>query len=278
MIELTLSQRKSILLEILNIFHLFCTQNNLDYFLFYGSLLGAVRHKGFIPWDDDIDIVMPFSDYNRFLDMWKDNSIEGIKLGHHSSRDFKHYGWSFSKLVKKNTILKRTDVSNKYESIGISIDIFPLYPALRNNHRDLSNKLNKLEQRLELKRYTIKKHFNVIIDKLKQKEIITAIKQILLSLYIQVVREKHYHQIEKCLLDEIELNQDFLFYFTPSQSNVLFSKSYFAFTTAVEFENNTYKTVVDAKNILAFYYGDYNKLPPIEKQKGHSVRAYLKVE
>ena len=65
MIRMKEVEIKQIQIEILKEFSNYCDQNNLVYFLGYGTLLGAVRHKGFIPWDDDIDVVMPRSDYNN---------------------------------------------------------------------------------------------------------------------------------------------------------------------------------------------------------------------
>jgi lipopolysaccharide cholinephosphotransferase len=65
--ELSLEEIKRVALDILQDVADFCERNSLRYFLAYGTLLGAVRHRGFIPWDDDIDICMPRSDYERFL-------------------------------------------------------------------------------------------------------------------------------------------------------------------------------------------------------------------
>ena len=64
---------RSIQIAILNSVDAFCRKNNLKYSLAYGTLIGAVRHKGFIPWDDDIDIIMPRPDYDRFVAKYKDS-------------------------------------------------------------------------------------------------------------------------------------------------------------------------------------------------------------
>lgn len=65
-------------LEILDVVHQICVSNGLKYSLAYGSLLGAVRHGGFIPWDDDVDLMMPRADYERFLTLWEENPPSGI--------------------------------------------------------------------------------------------------------------------------------------------------------------------------------------------------------
>lgn len=64
---ITTHELRKIQIEILKSIHNYCQENNLRYSLAYGTLLGAVRHKGFIPWDDDIDIMMPRPDYEQFL-------------------------------------------------------------------------------------------------------------------------------------------------------------------------------------------------------------------
>ena len=69
--EMTLRELQLFALEILKDVHQFCTQNNIKYSLYAGTLLGAIRHQGFIPWDDDIDIVMPRDDYNRFCQTYQ---------------------------------------------------------------------------------------------------------------------------------------------------------------------------------------------------------------
>ena len=69
--EVSEDESKKIQFEILKYIHDICEENNLQYFLAYGSLLGAVRHSGFIPWDDDLDIIMTHSNYNRFLKVCK---------------------------------------------------------------------------------------------------------------------------------------------------------------------------------------------------------------
>ena len=74
---ISLEELKNIQKEVLNEVVTFCNDNNIRYFLAYGTLLGAIRHKGYIPWDDDIDIHMPRLDYEKFIELY--NNIISIK-------------------------------------------------------------------------------------------------------------------------------------------------------------------------------------------------------
>lgn len=101
LIPLTLEQHQQILYEILYMVDDFCKAHDIPYFLVGGSLLGAVRHQGIIPWDDDVDIAMTRDNYERFIKEFHAESVEGYEL-----YDFEHkedYLFPFAKLVKNNT-------------------------------------------------------------------------------------------------------------------------------------------------------------------------------
>ena len=72
--ELTLDELKGIEFDILKHFDAFCKEHNIRYYLAYGTLLGAIRYKKFIPWDDDVDVLVPREDYERLLKIYKDNA------------------------------------------------------------------------------------------------------------------------------------------------------------------------------------------------------------
>ena len=115
-------------IELLDLFVAICERHELKYSLGYGTLLGAVRHKGFIPWDDDIDIIMPREDYERFIKLWAELKVSKYVL--EESRFNDYYTNSFMKLNKANTAyLGEGVVRGMYDSgayNGIFIDIFPM--------------------------------------------------------------------------------------------------------------------------------------------------------
>lgn len=112
---------KPILLETLCEFHSFCGKNDLEYFLVGGTLLGAVRHEGFIPWDDDADVVMPRKDYDRLLKLY-DQFDYPFELK--SPKNIKNFRIPFAKLTNEKVIIEE-DTYVPFRN-GVWLDIFPL--------------------------------------------------------------------------------------------------------------------------------------------------------
>lgn len=112
-------------LEIMDIVHKFCEDNNLRYSIAYGTLLGAKRHEGFIPWDDDIDIIMPRVDFNKFIELWKTKAPEGYLIeDYHENNKLTN---NFLKIMKSHTTFLQKDYKKNSSSYhGIFIDIFPM--------------------------------------------------------------------------------------------------------------------------------------------------------
>lgn len=121
--DIALEEQKRIELEILASFDAFCRLHDLQYQIAFGTLLGAIRHEGFIPWDDDIDIVMPRNDYERFFCLFRScNTNDHLKLL--SYRD-KTSIYPFFKLVDTRTKVIEISVNPRYTT-GVWIDIFPI--------------------------------------------------------------------------------------------------------------------------------------------------------
>lgn len=110
------------MLRMLYEFDILCRKEGLHYYLFFGSLLGAVRHHGFIPWDDDIDIAMPREDYNKLLEISCDWVQSFDFLCFEKDDSFPFY---FGKLSDKGTEIENTYIK-KVNNLGIYIDVFPM--------------------------------------------------------------------------------------------------------------------------------------------------------
>ena len=112
--------------KILDYYVNFCEKNNLKYYLAYGTLLGAIRHNGFIPWDDDIDVHMPPQDYQKFINLFKKDNNNDYFLQTIDTEKYFHA--TFTKIRKNNSCMVEKEWSYMKIHKGINIDIFPLYP------------------------------------------------------------------------------------------------------------------------------------------------------
>ena len=119
-------------LEILKPVDALCMKEGIQYYLVGGTLLGAIRHKGFIPWDDDLDIAIPRADYNRFIEICLCGGLGKNYELHHISTD-KNYWLPFAKIRKKNTLFNETDIKMLDCRKGIFIDVFPLDSCAKNS-------------------------------------------------------------------------------------------------------------------------------------------------
>ncbi len=121
---LTVDEIKKLQLDILVRFADYCEKNNLCYFLYAGTLLGAVRHKGFIPWDDDIDVIMPRPDYEKFLKMTRETPLSpDLETRSHRTND--NYNATFIKIVDNRTQGHENHLAKEIMS-GVWIDVFPV--------------------------------------------------------------------------------------------------------------------------------------------------------
>lgn len=122
--EEKLRQLQLTMLEILKVFDKFCREYGLKYSLYAGSLLGAVRHKGFIPWDDDLDVCMSRADYEKFLELWQKAPVAGYVL--QNKENSRYFDQSFSKIRKDHTTFLQDEWQIGNHHTGIFLDVFPL--------------------------------------------------------------------------------------------------------------------------------------------------------
>lgn len=120
--KITLEEIRQIQLEILTYIDTFCKNNNIPYVLNYGTLLGAIRHKGYIPWDDDIDISMSRQDYDRFIELFKHDKSKYKIISLETNKDYFN---NFIKIEDIETEIIYSNLQKSYKS-GIFIDIFPI--------------------------------------------------------------------------------------------------------------------------------------------------------
>ena len=257
--KMTLKECKEISLDILIDVAEFCEKNNITYYLSVGTLLGAIRHKGFIPWDDDIDIMMPRPDYTRFLKEYRSDKYKVYKPS-----EGRFY---YAKIYDPSTVKYETDVDyNKYEPIGVDIDLFPLDGIV--NDKEIIDKIYKKECFLEtLLRLSNQPIFN-------RKNPIKAINRII----PRIIGSKNLvRMIEKNAQTYDYDSSDYVIRmrwspngFTGALPKSIYEKDY------AEFEGHRFCIPKGYDEWLTAFFGDYMTLPPEDKRVVHKFECYRK--
>ena len=247
---------RSIQMGILDHVHQFCEEHGITYFLSSGSLLGAVRHGGYIPWDDDIDIYMPRKDYERLLREFKDN--EQFKLLNPAKEP--HYYYTFAKVVDTRTLMIEKETEG-FE-IGVYMDIFPVdYVPDDLKERERVFKRKKLLYKI--RRCKISKS-NPLHSRLAYwcyKLLPISVEQLNRMIRKLIVRKESSQYV--CHMTEAGPGVKSCF---PAED--------IASSVDIAFEGKTYKTMVGYKDYLERTYGDYMTLPPVEQRVTHHFEAY----
>ncbi|MFJ8512849.1 LicD family protein [Lysinibacillus xylanilyticus] len=262
-----LNEIQELELNILISFDKFCRKNDLKYSLMGGTMLGAVRHKGFIPWDDDIDISMPRPDYEKFVKLTKNGMSDNYRV--YCINTKRDYIYPFTKIIDDRTILYEKNIKPKY-NLGIYIDIFPVdgFPPSENQAIKHYKKITRL------KKYTIwgasKLDKNQHIIKRSLKFIREFIFKIIGAPYFAKRRDEAFRQFD---FDESE-------YVTLSTGYALktkMQKEEYLNLIDVEFCGNVFKCSANYHETLTNIYGDYMQLPPKNEQvSNHDYKLYWK--
>lgn len=242
------------LLEMLKDFDIFCSENNLSYCLCGGNVLGAVRHKGFIPWDDDIDVQMPREDYTKLLDIYRNNDKYQLQ------KDTIDYPLQFSKLRANNTtFIEDIPYKKKYKKIhqGIYIDIFPVDKVAKSK---LKAKLQVISSNILIAQSLFLRGYPDSHNSSKKKIIMR------LSVLLLPIREILYSYVTK-FNSQKEYDYVCSFYGTTSPKIFQKKESFFLPFTKLQYEDMFLPVMNNYKEFLMDAYGDYMKLPSEEEIK-----------
>lgn len=266
--EIELEELKSLQLDILIKVHEFCLRNNLNYSLTGGTLLGAIRHKGYIPWDDDIDICMPRPSYNKFLQtfngFYKDLTVYAPELD-------KNYYAPYANVCDDRTVLEEGVNGHRNDVIGVKIDVFPIDGIVDNKEcqKTIEKKVLWYNRILSSKRSIIS-YDKSLLDVIK-----LLIKKMVFSVYsFEAIQKKIMQLVTKFSFDEVNsvAQQSFLPYGLKVYSRELFEDY-----TDVDFEGYKFKSMKNYDVYLRNLYGDYMQLPPKSQQvPKHDFIAYWK--
>ena len=266
--EITTSNLKrlqEIELEILKEFDRICKNNNLDYFLDSGTAIGAVRHGGFIPWDDDLDVGMIREDYERFLRI-APKELKPLYFLQTTQTDPK-CPCLFAKIRKNGTIYQENDKLGMKMHMGIWIDIFP-FDFISDDEIEQKKIISKAKRYRNL--FMIKKipHIHPYNEGFKLLYLLKLVARKVVHIILQIVPDKHYLNKMNQLIDEGKDKRDYLtclYYHNP----IVWRADKIIPVTKAEFEGFEFSFVNDADYYLKMQYGNYMELPPVEKRTGH---------
>ena len=249
---INIDELRSIQLDLLQKTTEFCENNGLRYFLCGGTLIGAVRHKGFIPWDDDIDIAMPRPDYDQFIKTFNrtGNYWQVVNLDINPD-----YAYPFAKVFDNRTVFNELHYPG--ETFGVYIDVFPA-DGVKNKTQ--VRKIMLLHKLLNTKRANYYHR--------------TLLKMIINTLGKLFLLPFSAHQIATCMDKEA---RRYDFYSVPSAGVIAnplnlgekVDKSVFDSDVYQEFEGRKYRVPVGYDTWLRSIYGDYMQLPPEEHRVAH---------
>ena len=260
---------RQIQLALLHEFTAICQANHLSCYLAYGTLLGAVRHQGFIPWDDDIDLYMERPEYERMLSILKDPAVAKPDWLSLLDLDTEEYYYPFAKIVDNRTVAK---MENSTAQHGVWIDIFPMdtLPASDRSGKWFGAYCSFLHA------VTLSMTTDFSSKKLYSWK--NTLKRRLLCAAAQLVGKKrvalHYDRICKRYAAADSPYAGCLF--TPSWRRNRFTKEVLFTPSAFEFEGKTYPGTKFCDVYLRALYGDYMTPPPPEKRYAHYITASWK--
>lgn len=263
MIELdpkTLRQVQLIQLEMLQEVDRICKKCGIHYNIIAGTLLGAVRHGGYIPWDDDADVAMLRSEYEKFRLACK-TELDHTRFYFQDHRNTRGYRWGYGKLRRKDTLFLREYQEHMPYAQGIFIDIFPLdgvpdhyfLRSIKNFEcfcvrKILWAKVGKIADKNPIMRWGYK-----ILDKIPEKAVF-----------------RYYHGMI-CNANKRKTRMVRILMFPTPNSEYGYYRNWYENSADVVFERDVFQGIRDYDSYLSFKFGDYMTMPPKEMRKVHPV-------
>lgn len=246
-------------LEILEKIDKICCENNIQYSLYAGTLLGAGRHQGFIPWDDDLDICMSRENYERFLELWSQVKPEGYIL--QNKENTPGFTQSFTKIRKEHTTFLQYEWERGRYQTGIFIDIFPFDKMPAKKLQRILFCWHVMQYQLYTREFVPEKSNSLVkfVSKLllgiNSKKSRKAKREKLIKKITKYNRDKKLEAVSVATIDDLKIT---------------FQNDIFDEYTTIQFEDKKYMCVKAWKHFLECKFGNYMQLPPeSERQWKH---------
>lgn len=258
-----LSPLQEKLLEMLDWFHQYCVNNHIRYYVCAGTMLGAMRHKGFIPWDDDIDLIIPRPDYERLIRLFNKQIEHYILETPYSGDDF--FPYSYAKLYDTNTTM--TEHLRRDCKRGISIDVFPL-DGIGNSISEAKKNYEKFNR---IQNFALTQICAVRNDRSKLKNLAITISRLIPEKFVDI--KKLTIKMDKVSSSFGYENNDYVMNFTSTyRLKDVLPKYIYGDPVLYPFEGIMVYGVEKPNEYLTHLYGDWKKLPP--KEKRHSAHDF----
>jgi lipopolysaccharide cholinephosphotransferase len=252
-------------LKILKLLNDICNKHDIKYSLHGGTLLGAVRHGGFIPWDDDLDVIMDRNEYTRFIDAWNAESPKGYYL--QTKEKEEAYTRSFLKIRKEGTVFLQKDDTPGEMHTGVFIDVEPVDRIPKNKiKRDLFL-WNCFKYEIFSREYVPGGTFpmrilgHILLGLTTHKRRMRSIR----SLYRKITAYNDDANLERIIVANFATMKRPL----PADTMDKFTK--------LRFEDDNYMVISGWKKLLEKWYGDYMELPPESMQKPNHIPLAIKL-
>jgi len=247
-------------LKILRAIDEFCKEHSINYFLGEGTLLGAIRHGGFVPWDDDLDILMMRDDYERFIELFRSEEVSGYSLYNHTVAH--RYHLPFAKIVTHaDTGFVNTEPSFCDNMRGLYVDIFPL---------DTAPAADAVKTKKRIRRYR-----DIMLRKANYPAKM-GLKWWIINLLKWAYSYKFLHRkIRELSTQHNETSRDSIVNYASSYGieKQTFPAEYFQQVRMAQFEDGEYPIPVQAEEVLSIIYGDYMRWPsPYKRASRHFLK------
>lgn len=252
--EISFDEGKKVMLDTLISVARFCDQNSINYSLAYGTLIGAIRHKGFIPWDDDIDIIMMRDDYERFISTYKDERYKVIDGSFNPNH-------SHVRVSDEKTVLELNKWRGQFYNAGLWIDVFPI------------DKVPDSQKRYAMFRRKVWFLFEMQLSgEVHRNGFLNKVIFHICKPFSSYFGKKALHKMKKYNNKETQSVANMgVWYLTFPK----FPASYMDEFVEVDFEGHKFKAIKQYDAFLRGVYGDYMQFPPKEKQiPHHSYKAF----